>query len=900
LSTCKKGVRNTHLKETPPAPRPAAEPSGFSHTRLLQEDLLARIEARLAGATAAVELQVERSHLLAELGHPKEAALAYRQATKSRTPKYPVTTRAYSVIPYRGKTLPITVLLLVAPEWGNAPFRKYLDDQIFLTLQVIADFHDPALVLPPHQLVINCISDADSCQSSLQAASALLAQTDAPVINLPAHVLATDRATNARRLALISGVRTPKTALFPREFFTDSNAEWALANLGFTFPLLLRSPGFHTGLYFIRVETPQDLAAAVSELPGDSLSAIEFLDARSADGKIRKYRVVMIDGNLYPAHLAISGDWKVHYFSVAMADFPDHRAEDKAFLENMPRTLGPQAMETLRRIQTALQLDYAGVDFSLGPNGEVLLFEANATMNIQPPDPDAIWSYRRAPVQNIADAVRVMFFTRAFPLQNSAMNSPTQVLREFTLRKIQDRLAREPGLVELAIEKARLLIEMDRLDDAKETYLEILTRNPAQVVALNNFAVLLSMMGFYEAALKVYREVVNLAPDNLKARLNLAHNLRESSELAEARVQYEAVLQAVPDSDEAHEGLAYVLMYQGEKDAAWEHHRKTSWIQSPLAFPYREEKNIVRMVVLAAPCGGNSPIVRLLDSKSFVTLRIFTDFHDPATPLPPHHLVLNAVGDADYCGTSLDGAERVLEQTHGPVINSPARIRTTGRVENARLLGSLEDVVTSRIATFPRETLAAPNAISVLEEQGFTFPLLLRTPGFHGGGHFLRVEGPDDLAPALAQLPGEQLLALQYLDARDDDGKIRKYRVMMIDGKLYPLHKAVSEKWMVHYYSADMAHSAAHREEDAAFLEDMPGILGPRAIRALERIRDALGLDYAGADFSLGRDGRVLLFEANATMSVPAPDKGAQWDFRRRPVQRIQAAVRDMLLARAR
>ena len=142
-------------------------------------------------------------------------------------------------------------------------------------------------------------------------------------------------------------------------------------------------------------------------------------------------------------------------------------------------------------------------------------------------------------------------------------------------------------------------------------------------------------------------------------------------------------------------------------------------------------------------------------------------------------------------------------------------------------------------------------------------------------------------------------MAIEYLDARDDDGKIRKFRAMMIDGKLYPLHKAISRGWMIHYYSAEMAHSVEHRAEDAAYLEDMPGVLGPRAMQALERIRAALGLDYAGADFSLSRNGDVLLFEANATMSVPTPEKGAQWGFRRPAVARIQAAVREMILSRA-
>jgi hypothetical protein len=38
------------------------------------------------------------------------------------------------------------------------------------------------------------------------------------------------------------------------------------------------------------------LPAAVSELPGDDLFVIRYLDEPGADGKSRKYRVMMIDG----------------------------------------------------------------------------------------------------------------------------------------------------------------------------------------------------------------------------------------------------------------------------------------------------------------------------------------------------------------------------------------------------------------------------------------------------------------------------------------------------------------------------------------------------------------------------------------------------------------------------
>jgi len=122
---------------------------------------------------------------------------------------------------------------------------------------------------------------------------------------------------------------------------------------------------------------------------------------------------MMIDGQIYPLHVAISSHWKIHYFTAEMADNPEHRAEDAAFLERMPAVLGPLAMNALQRIQSTLGLDYAGIDFGLNAKGEVLLFEANATMVVNPPDPDERWSYRLPAYQRIHAAVQKMLIERA-------------------------------------------------------------------------------------------------------------------------------------------------------------------------------------------------------------------------------------------------------------------------------------------------------------------------------------------------------------------------------------------------------------------------------------------------------------------------------------------------------
>ncbi|HEY0342236.1 MAG TPA: hypothetical protein VGC34_15640, partial [Steroidobacteraceae bacterium] len=267
--------------------------------------------------------------------------------------------------------------------------------------------------LPPHRMIVNAIGDADLCGAALKSAVAIVARTAAPVINAPSAVLVTGRADNATRLSDIPGVITPATVSVAKELLAQPGDKRRLiAELGFSYPFLLRSPGFHIGRYFNFIASEGDLAAAAATLPGKRLALIRYLDASGADGKIRKYRVMMIDGKLYPAHLAVSQQWKVHYFSADMADTSAHRAEDSSFLRDMPAVLGARAMNALEHIRDRLALDYAGIDFGMDEQGNVLFFEANASMTIHPPAPDERWAFRRAPVARILDAARGMFVER--------------------------------------------------------------------------------------------------------------------------------------------------------------------------------------------------------------------------------------------------------------------------------------------------------------------------------------------------------------------------------------------------------------------------------------------------------------------------------------------------------
>lgn len=402
----------------------------------------------------------------------------------------------------------------------------------------------------------------------------------------------------------------------------------------------------------------------------------------------------------------------------------------------------------------------------------------------------------------------------------------------------------------------------------------------------------------------VYEEALKHHPNDIVCRVNLGSVMLERDDPAGAREQYEAALRLDPEFPQAHGGMYYALKLLGEPDAAKLHQRKAFGQKNLFRNPYRGASRPVPALLLVASMGGGTPIEKLIDDRVFETYVVATDFYDRKDGLPPHRLVINGIGDADLAGEALDAAEALIELTSAPVLNRPAAVRATGRCENARRLGKIPGLIAPATELFPLAQLAGPDGPARLAERGFRFPLLLRAPGFHMGQHFVQVESAVELAAAAAEMPGAgrsggDVLAIEYLDARGADGCARKYRTMMVGGELYPLHLAVSPNWKIHYFSADMADRADHRAEEAEFLANMPGVLGSRAMAALHQLQSLAGLDYGGIDFGLDAEGNILLFEANATMVVEQPAEDQIWDYRRAAVDRIHAAVRNLLLQSA-
>jgi hypothetical protein len=444
---------------------------------------------------------------------------------------------------------------------------------------------------------------------------------------------------------------------------------------------------------------------------------------------------------------------------------------------------------------------------------------------------------------------------------------------------------------------------------AKQNCLALLAANPRDRRALHRLGDILFAAGEKTEACAALARAVEAYPDDPIGLVSLARLLIEAKDLERARGYLLHALEIDPRCRAAHAGLSFVLAELGELGRAKIHRRVAFQGRCVIPGQYRGQQKPVTVLKLISTSGGNLRTEGLLSDCVFQTHLVATEYYDATTVLPAPQLIVNAIGDADVGGAGLDGARRLLERTTAPVINAPAAVATTSRLAIARRLAGLPGVVTPKIVRLTRESLAAVDAPKMLIGEGFRFPLLLRSPGFHGGEHFLKVDAPGRLATAVAELPGRDLYVMEFLNARSGDGKIRKYRAMMIDGELYPLHAAIAghasdnrafeDEWKIHYFSADMEDSPEHRAEDAAFLSDMRGVLGRRAMAALGAIQKTLGLDYGGIDFGLSEAGDVLVFEANATMAIFPPGEDPRWDYRRPAVERVLGAVRRMLIERS-
>lgn len=432
--------------------------------------------------------------------------------------------------------------------------------------------------------------------------------------------------------------------------------------------------------------------------------------------------------------------------------------------------------------------------------------------------------------------------------------------------------------------------EADR-EQAKSTFLQIINEVPGNLGAWVNLGILLFETGYTSAAATAFSAAASYHPMYATTHVYLGNVLLYKDDLPAAKAHFEIALQINPDLAEAHRGLASIYKRQGDEENAALHGKLGYQGHALSTLSCYGHGKPIELLILASAQEGNIPWRLLIDRSVFHSTILAVEFFDG--PLPDHQLVFNAIGDADLCRDALEKSVHLLKKSQAPVINFPEAVLQTGRVENAVRLAALPGVISPRMSLVVKTDFYAGKEI--LEQR----PILLRSRGFHGGNYFVRVESENELQSAFKELPGDSLLAIEFLDSCSEDALFRKYRVMFINGVLYPIHLAISAQWNIHYFSSDMEENEPYRNEEASFLNDFGAYLGNAAISALKCISRTLALDYCGIDFGIDVNGNILLYEANPTMLINPPAHEKHWDYKRTAIVNALAATKRMLIERA-
>ena len=241
-----------------------------------------------------------------------------------------------------------------------------------------------------YKLLVNLITEPEKSSRTLDNLRKMLRGVPGRIINPPDAVLRSTRDRIARLLAGIPGLVVPKAVRIQGN--KPAAATRMLQNAGIAPPIILRQAGTHGGKIVGRFDSTQDVIAALEG--SREHVATEFVDFGSPDGLYRKYRVFFIGSRRVLRHMLISQNWNVH--ASARSDFMAHRpelvAEERALMES-EEPFAPPTEAVLQAVRDRMPLDFFGMDFALTKGGEVVLFEANATMSFFPFSPDPQFSY---------------------------------------------------------------------------------------------------------------------------------------------------------------------------------------------------------------------------------------------------------------------------------------------------------------------------------------------------------------------------------------------------------------------------------------------------------------------------------------------------------------------------
>lgn len=283
---------------------------------------------------------------------------------------------------------------------GNFPAQlAHTFSDRFRFLSILADSPTATEALrglPRPALALNNFVNAEQLmvEDMLQRVSALAERLGVKVVNHPNLAVQATRQKNAARFAGQSGIIFPGTQRYRSDKARQSELIADIEDR-YGYPVIIRTVFQQMGVGTSLAGNRQELGEVLDRLGGTQFYAIAYFLNRHSDGLYRSLRAAFVEGRPLVIRADYSETWNVRarrqlHQQGFYRKCPELLQHANNIVRNPEAELGRGVLDRLERIAQLMPLEIFGMDFDVTDDGDLLIFEANATMNLLSTSPEGL------------------------------------------------------------------------------------------------------------------------------------------------------------------------------------------------------------------------------------------------------------------------------------------------------------------------------------------------------------------------------------------------------------------------------------------------------------------------------------------------------------------------------
>ena len=257
--------------------------------------------------------------------------------------------------------------------------------------------------IPDHDVAFVAVCESDRSQFLLAQLNEIMKHWRRPFINKPSRIAQLSRDLVSQNLSSVTGI----VASDARRLSRTELANRLNAGIG-CFPVIVRPVNSHAGHGLSKLEDCEQATEYLMANDSEEFFAAPFIDYRSEDGLYRKYRIAVVDGKPFAAHMAISQHWMVHYLNADMLESQRNRNSEAEFMSSFDLDFAAKHRAALQEMDHRIGLDYYLIDCAETPDEKLLVFELDSGAVVHSMDSAELFPYKVPQMRLVFEAFHQM------------------------------------------------------------------------------------------------------------------------------------------------------------------------------------------------------------------------------------------------------------------------------------------------------------------------------------------------------------------------------------------------------------------------------------------------------------------------------------------------------------